>query len=96
MNIQNKYLLFATFIIMIFINPFYIYNLGFILSFTITYFLLLSNENIKIKNKIISLLFTSFIAMLSSLPIISNNFYNICILYCISVFIINGFISVFK
>lgn len=78
--IKSKYLLYITFCIMIFINPFYIYNLGFILSFTITYFLLLSNENIKIKNKIISLFIMSLIAMIGSLPIIINNFYKINII----------------
>ena len=79
-QIKPKYLLYVTFSITIFINPFYIYNLGYLLSFTATYFLILSNETIKIKNKILSLTVMSLVATLGSLPIIINNFYKINII----------------
>ena len=43
--IKPKYLLFLTFIIIVLINPNYIFYAVFILSFTITFFILLYNEN---------------------------------------------------
>ena len=42
--IKPKNILYLTFVILILINPFYIFNIGFVLSFTITYFILLFNE----------------------------------------------------
>ncbi len=78
--IKPKNLLYLTFSILIFIDPFYIFNLGFILSFTITYFLLLSCEEVKINKKILSILYTSFISFISSIPIIINNFYELNII----------------
>ena len=70
--IKPKNLLYITFIILVLINPFYIFNTGFILSFTITYFILLFNENYKVNNSILSILVISIISFLSSLPIIIN------------------------
>ena len=69
-------LLYLTFIVMMIINPFYIYNLGFQLSFSITFFILLFSEN----NNKTSVLSTSFISFLGSIPILVNNFYSINIL----------------
>ena len=71
--IKPKYLLFLTFILMIIINPLFVYNNGFILSFVITYFILLYNENYTKSN----ILKISIISMLSSLPIIINMSYEI-------------------
>ena len=78
--IKPKNLLFLTFVILELINPFYVYDTGFILSFTITLFILIFNENIKINNSIISILMISLLSLLSSLPIIINNSYEINIL----------------
>lgn len=78
--IKPKNILYLTFIILIMINPFYIYNTGFILSFTITYFILLLNENIKIEGNIKSILIVSFLSFLSSLPIVINLSYEINII----------------
>ena len=75
--IKPKHLLYLTFIILIFINPFYIYDTGFILSFTITFFILLFNEKFNIKNKILSIITISILSLLSSLPIIINMSYEI-------------------
>ncbi len=75
--IKPKNLLYITFIILVLINPFYIFNIGFILSFTITYFILLFNENYKVNNSILSILVISIISFLSSLPIIINMSYEI-------------------
>jgi len=78
--IKPKNLLYLTFIILIFINPFYIYDTGFILSFTITFFILLFNEKNSIKNKILSIITISILSLLSSLPIIINLSYEINII----------------
>ena len=71
--IKPKYLLFITFILLAMINPLYIFNTGFILSFTITFFILLNNEN----KKNSSVLYISFISFLASFPIVINLSYEI-------------------
>ena len=76
--IKPKNLLYLTFIILILISPNYIFNTGFILSFTITFFILFVNENIKIDKY--SLLKISLFSFLSSLPIIINLSYEINII----------------
>lgn len=78
--IKPKNILFLTFSILIFKNPFYIFDTGFILSFTITYFILLLNESITIKDNIKSILIISLLSFLSSLPIIINLSYEINII----------------
>lgn len=78
--IKPKNLLYLTFAILIFINPFYIFDTGFILSFTITYFILLMNEKITIEGNIKSILIVSMLSFLSSLPIIINLSYEINII----------------
>lgn len=78
--IKPKNILIVTFSILTFINPFYIFDTGFILSFTITYFLLLLNENTTIKGNIKSILVISILSFLSSLPIIINFSYEVNII----------------
>ena len=78
--IKPKNILFLTFSILIFKNPFYIFDTGFILSFTITYFILLLNESITIKDNIKSILIISLLSFLSSFPIIINLSYEINII----------------
>lgn len=78
--IKPKNLLYLTFVILIIINSFYIFDTGFILSFTITYFILLMNEKITIEGNIKSILIVSILSFLSSLPIIINLSYEINII----------------
>ena len=78
--IKPKYLLFITFVILVLINPLYIFNTGFILSFTITFFILLSNENIEINGSIKSTIYISFLSFLSSIPIIINSYFELNII----------------
>ncbi len=78
--IKPKNLLYLTYIILVLINPNYMYNVGFLLSFTITYFILIFNENYKVNNKIISILVISIISLISSLPIIINMAYEVNII----------------
>ena len=87
--IKPKNILYLTFIILVIINPLYIYNTGFILSFTITFFILLYNEN----DKKSSILRISFISFLSSVPIIINMNYEINILGLFNNLIFIPFVS---
>ncbi|MEG0826464.1 MAG: DNA internalization-related competence protein ComEC/Rec2 [Bacilli bacterium] len=64
--------------IIVFYNPFLLYSVGFLFSFIITFFIILSNEVIsKFSNYFIKLFLVSFISFLASIPIISNNFFSI-------------------
>ena len=68
LNIKVINLFYITLITLLLINPNYIFNTGFILSFTITYFILIYSN----KNKKTNALKISIISLLSSLPIIIN------------------------
>lgn len=59
-------------ILLLILNPGYIYQTGFILTFLITFFLIITSKIIKDKNKIIGVYKSSLIAFLSSIPIIIN------------------------
>lgn len=59
-------------------NPYYIYNIGFIYSFTTSIALILTSDIINKKKKYISKTFiTSLISFLTSIPISINNFHEI-------------------
>ena len=58
-------ILFLCFSLILFINPFYLYNSGFLLSFTNVFFLISFSK--KNKSYILSLLFVSIISFLSTL-----------------------------
>lgn len=64
--------------VMLLYNPYYIYNVGFLFSFVISFYLIyfgkLSN---RFKNYFIKLLVTSTICFVASIPIMINNFYYI-------------------
>jgi len=81
LDIKTIYLLIIDFIILILYNPFYIYNIGFIFSFTITASLIISSNTInKYKKYISKLLITSAISFITSIPILINNYHEINIL----------------
>ncbi len=78
LNIKIVYLLIIICSSLLIYNPFYIYNLGFIFSFTITFYLTIFSDLINSRKKYTSkLLMTSLIAFLASLPIVINNFFSI-------------------
>ncbi len=72
-KINNQDLLFLIAFILLLYNPFIIYDIGFIFSFTITFYLLKfpPNEN----NYLKKLLKTSFVCFVVSIPILMMNFY---------------------
>lgn len=61
-------------------NPYYIYNTGFLFSFTITGFLILYKNKLNAKNYFINILKVSIIAFLASFPISIFNFFEINLL----------------
>lgn len=62
-------------------NPYYIYNLGFLLSFTVSFFLIFFSKIISNKhNYFAKNLAISLIAFLSSTPILINNFFQLNLL----------------
>ena len=91
--IKPKNLLYLTFIILVIINPNYLFNTGFLLSFSITYFILLFNENYKINNKMLSILIISIISLLASFPIIINMSYELNIIGFLNNLVFIPFVS---
>ena len=63
--------------ISIFINPYYIYDVGFEYSYVISFSLLCFSDRLKSNNYFISLLKVSIISFISSLPITLYNYYQI-------------------
>ena len=75
LNIKtNKLFIYLTCMFIIY-NPYFIYNVGFLFSFIITYFLILFGKNNY--NYFVKLFITSLIAFISSIPILINNFHEI-------------------
>lgn len=80
--IKNTNLYILALSITLLINPFYIYDTGFIYSFSISLALLLSTNYLSSNNYFISLLKTSYISFMSSLPI---TLYNSCSINLLSI-----------
>ena len=77
-KIQTIYILLLICAICLFHNPYIIYNIGFLFSYTISFFLIFFKEIINSKKKYISKIFTvSTIAFITSIPILINNFFEI-------------------
>jgi len=74
-KIKSIYILISLLMIMLLINPFYLYNLGFVFSYSVTFFLIFfSNLFTKEKNYLIKTFMISVIAFLASFPIMIQNF----------------------
>lgn len=69
LNIRTLDILYLVFIILVIINPFIIYNLSFILSFTAAFFLIFSSDLLKGKNYFFSLFKVSLLSYFASLPL---------------------------
>ena len=77
--------LLTTFILMLFINPLFIFNIGFELSFLITFCLLMSDDFLSgSKNIFTSGFKISLVSSLASLPILVMNFYTFSYISIIS------------
>jgi len=66
-NIKTINILYLVFIILALINPFIIYNMSFILSFTTTYFIILASDLVNDKNYLKGLLKVSTISFISNI-----------------------------
>ena len=76
---KNLILLITSF--MLFYNPYYIYNVGFLFSFVISFYLIyFGNLTKKFRNYFVKLFMTSTICFIASIPIMINNFYYINIM----------------
>lgn len=93
LNLKTINVLYLLFLILIIINPFYIYNLGFIYSFTTSFGLILFSNKIT-GNYIIQLIKISTIAFMFSLPITIYNFYEINLLTILNNIIIVPFVTI--
>lgn len=75
-KVKTLYILILIFYILLFINPYYIYDIGFQYSFIISFILIKFNYLYKDKKYFTKLFIISLIATLASYPItINNNFY---------------------
>lgn len=80
LKIKKIDILLLTLGVSLLINPFIIYDLGYIYSCTITFFLVLSSSTLKKKNKINKIIYISLLSFLVSIPITIYNSYEINII----------------
>ena len=78
-KIKSYQILFFILVLLLCINPYYIYNNGFILSFVVSFYILIFKSLIK-GNYFSKLFMTSFIAFIAGLPILIYNYNSINIL----------------
>ena len=76
LNISTLKLLVYIFLICLSYNPYYIYQVGFVFTFLITFTLILFSKKIP-SNYILKILITSIISFIVSIPILINNFYSV-------------------
>lgn len=69
LNIKKIDIVLLTLILCIIINLFIIYDIGFIYSYTISFFLILYKNKYKTNNKLLKIIYISLISFLVSLPI---------------------------
>lgn len=80
LKIKKIDILLLTLGVSLLINPFIIYDLGYIYSYTITFFLVLSSSTLKKKNKINKIIYISLLSFLVSVPITIYNSFEINII----------------
>ncbi len=92
LKISRFKMLYFSMIILLFINPFYIFNVGFIYSFLCSFSLILINKYLK-KNYFLNLIIITFYLTLFTLPVTVNLNYEINILVIVANFIMIPFVS---
>ena len=75
--ITNMNLFILTLVITLIINPYYIYDLGFLYSYLISFGLILFSNYFENKNFFFTLLYTSVISFVISVPITLSHFYQL-------------------
>ncbi len=81
------------FVILVFIKPYYFYNVGFTLSFLVTFLILLSNKLLKTNNKLKQLIILTVISFLGTIPLILSLNYQINILSLIFNLFFLGYVT---
>ena len=94
LKIKKIDILLLTLGVSLLINPFIIYDLGYIYSYTITFFLVLSSSTLKKKNKINKIIYISLLSFLVSIPITIYNSYEINIISILLKIILVPIISI--
>ena len=81
LKVKSLDIMLIVFIILLLINPFYLYSVSFSFSYIISTGIVMANRNIKkIKSKLVKNLYISFICFIFSLPICINYFNQVNIL----------------
>lgn len=94
-GISNKKILFFTAFLLLLVNPFYIYNVGFWYTFVITFSLLFCSSLLEQKSKLLQILLVSTITFLFSFPISIYLNYEINLLSVFNNILLVPFISTF-
>ena len=93
-KLRTSYILIIIVCLLLLYNPYYIYSIGFLFSFIISFYLIIFKSKInKCKNYFSKIFIVSFIAFLASIPIMINNFYSINLLSPILNIIFVPFVS---
>ena len=94
-NIKTYQLLIIISCLFLIYNPYYIYDLGFLFSFIVTFYLIIFSDLINnCRNYFAKLFMTSLISFLAGLPIVINNFFNMNILSIFLNIIFVSFVSI--
>lgn len=91
LKLESIYVLILLASLFLFLNPYYIYNIGFIFSFVVTFFLMLFKPSSK--NYFISLFKVSLISTLVSIPILINTSFEINVMSILANLIFVPYVS---
>ena len=80
LKIKKIDILFLTLLFSIIINPFIIYDLGYIYSYIVTFFLILSSNKLKKMNRLSKIIYISILSFIVSIPITIYNSYEVNII----------------
>lgn len=95
LSLSKLKVLCLTFFLLLLVNPFYVYNIGFWYTFIVTFSLLFCSSGLNRKNKILQIVMVSLITFLFSLPISIYLNYEINLLSIFNNIILVPFISIF-
>lgn len=80
-QLENTQILMYIFGMSLLFNPFYLYNTGFLFSYTISFYLLKYNRIFsRYNNYFVKIFMVSFLCFMVSIPIMINSYYNVNIL----------------
>lgn len=80
LNYKTSFVLVITGVLLLLYNPYLIYNVGFLFSIIISFFIVLISPTLKDKKYLRKLIIISLVAFLASIPIMANSFFKINLL----------------